>query len=165
MPPHLQLTLLNVPPALDATASLPRPQVLLGAIVNSLAYQLISHLVKYTQQNFAMLALPRALQIFTCPPVAELCRLCNPACASSPGVASWPRSAWHAADACHAGAACHPEPPVLPAQRARHQRDGGGRDAPLQEQVRHHRAVQAAAPRRARHAAWRRQRRQHAAHE
>ncbi len=27
MPPHLQLTLLNVPPALDATASLPRPQV------------------------------------------------------------------------------------------------------------------------------------------
>ena len=48
MPPHLQLTLLNVPPALDATASLPRPQVLLGAIVNSLAYQLISHLVKYT---------------------------------------------------------------------------------------------------------------------
>lgn len=26
MPPHLQLTLLNVPPALDATASLPRPQ-------------------------------------------------------------------------------------------------------------------------------------------
>ena len=26
MPPHLQLTLLNVPPAMDATASLPRPQ-------------------------------------------------------------------------------------------------------------------------------------------
>ena len=26
MPPHLQLTLLNVPPAVDATASLPRPQ-------------------------------------------------------------------------------------------------------------------------------------------
>ncbi len=26
MPPHLQLTLLNVPPALDATAALPRPQ-------------------------------------------------------------------------------------------------------------------------------------------
>ena len=26
MPPHLQLTLLNVPPATDATASLPRPQ-------------------------------------------------------------------------------------------------------------------------------------------
>ncbi len=26
MPPHLQLTLLNVPPALDAQAVLPRPQ-------------------------------------------------------------------------------------------------------------------------------------------
>ena len=26
MPPHLQLTLLNVPPVMDATASLPRPQ-------------------------------------------------------------------------------------------------------------------------------------------
>lgn len=26
MPPHLQLTLLNVPPAMDATATLPRPQ-------------------------------------------------------------------------------------------------------------------------------------------
>eukprot|EP00798_Chlamydomonas_sp_ICE-L_P018793 gene18793-25337_t len=26
MPPHLQLTLLNVPPALDAQAALPRPQ-------------------------------------------------------------------------------------------------------------------------------------------
>ncbi len=25
MPPHLQLTLLNVPPALDAIAALPRP--------------------------------------------------------------------------------------------------------------------------------------------
>ena len=36
MPPHLQLTLLNVPPALDATASLPRPQVLRGSEINSL---------------------------------------------------------------------------------------------------------------------------------
>lgn len=26
LPPHLQLTLLNVPPAMDAMASLPRPQ-------------------------------------------------------------------------------------------------------------------------------------------
>lgn len=26
LPPHLQLTLLNVPPAMEASASLPRPQ-------------------------------------------------------------------------------------------------------------------------------------------
>jgi hypothetical protein len=37
MPPHLQLTLLNVPPALDATASLPRPQVTPPRVLGALA--------------------------------------------------------------------------------------------------------------------------------
>lgn len=40
MPPHLQLTLLNVPPAMDATASLPRPQ---HVILNHLYCQRGSH--------------------------------------------------------------------------------------------------------------------------
>lgn len=42
MPPHLQLTLLNVPPAMDATATLPRPQ---HVILNHLYCQRTSHSV------------------------------------------------------------------------------------------------------------------------
>lgn len=46
MPPHLQLTLLNVPPALDATASLPRPQhVILNHLYIQRSSQLTNSLV------------------------------------------------------------------------------------------------------------------------
>ena len=45
MPPHLQLTLLNVPPLADATSSLPRPQ---HVILNHLYCQRNSRTVSAT---------------------------------------------------------------------------------------------------------------------
>ena len=105
MPPHLQLTLLNVPPALDATASLPRPQVLLGAhylkpcIPAYFAPCLPG--VKYIWQNFRCLRCSVRCNTLICSPVVKLCRLGSPACASSPGVASRSQTLWHAADAVH----------------------------------------------------------------
>ena len=172
MPPHLQLTLLNVPPALDATASLPRPQVPLEPQLDRSCI-LTDHAFGQpgVGQPYMVLVvdilLRRAMRCKTTinSPVAmspwfgQLCSCERPATAIAPGIASM-QLRWFAARAAR-----HPEPPVLPAQRARHQRNGGGRDAPLQKQVCHHRAVQAAAPRRPLHAARRRQRRQHAAHE
>ena len=43
MPPHLQLTLLNVPPALDATASLPRPQVAPPGVPSAVAVSEVNY--------------------------------------------------------------------------------------------------------------------------
>lgn len=40
IPPHLQLTLLNAPPAMDATAALPRPQ---HVVLNHLYHQRATH--------------------------------------------------------------------------------------------------------------------------
>ena len=45
MPPHLQLTLLNVPPLADATSSLPRPQ---HVILNHLYCQRNSRTISAT---------------------------------------------------------------------------------------------------------------------
>ncbi len=170
MPPYLQLTLLNVPPALDATASLPRPQVptLLpmrarklstSRVVEALAVLPVSVCATFhfylCWPDFCLSAgftssYLRCFGAFTRACAEGQCRMRIMDCSNQ----------WLAC-----GAARHPEPPVLPAECARHQRDGGGRNASLQEQVRHHRAIQAAAPRSQLATAWRRQRRRHAAHD
>ena len=57
MPPHLQLTLLNVPPAMDATASLPRPQhVILNHLYIQRSSQNANALVVGTTHRSALLS-------------------------------------------------------------------------------------------------------------
>ena len=62
MPPHLQLTLLNVPPAMDATASLPRPQ---HVILNHLYCQRNSRSINAAVRCWMALCGP-ALQSYCC---------------------------------------------------------------------------------------------------
>ena len=53
MPPHLQLTLLNVPPAMDATATLPRPQhVILNHLYCQRTSQSINAMVVGTTHRY-----------------------------------------------------------------------------------------------------------------
>ena len=53
LPPHLQLTLLNVPPAMDATATLPRPQhVILNHLYNQRATHGVNAVVVGTTHRY-----------------------------------------------------------------------------------------------------------------
>lgn len=82
MPPHLQLTLLNVPPAVDAQAVLPRPQ-----------HVILNH--TYCQRGQVRLRLPSGLLLTGAP------RLAAPSCVGPMRIRVQGRApAWQKLHAC-----------------------------------------------------------------